>query len=219
MLIPGGYFPDDLDSPALALTLLRPTPELVTSMLDEMLEEYVNPDGSLLTYYDHKKPRTDAVVSANVLACFYSFGRGQQLERTLQLIHSVLLHRTYIHGTHYYPSPDCCLYFFGRLLQSPNDEHLRATLGPLLKERIQERVGQSGNAFDLATRILACSSLDVSCGADRNALLDLQCEDGGWEAGWLYSYGTSGVKIGNRGVTTAMAVKAISSSEEFPGMG
>lgn len=169
------------------------------------------------TYFDRKKLRTDAVVSANVLACFYSFGRGQQLGHTLQLIHSVLLHRTYIQGTHYYPSPDCCLFFFGRLLQSSHDVHLKATLGSLLQERTQERVGQSGSALDLAMRILTCCSLNLDCGIDRRALLDLQCEDGGWKGGWMYKYGSSGIKLGNRGVTTAMAIKAIASSEKFSG--
>lgn len=157
-------------------------------------------------------------MSANVLACFYSFGRGQQLGRTLQLIHDVLLNRTYIHGTRYYPSPDCCLFFFGRLLQSSTDTHLKTTLGSLLKKRTQERVGQSGNALDLAMRILTCSSLDVNHGLDRRALLDLQCEDGGWEGGWLYRHGSTGVKLGNRGVTTALAIKAIASSAKFSEM-
>lgn len=152
-------------------------------------------------------------MSANVLACFYSFGRGQQLGRTLQVIHDVLLNRTYIHGTRHYPSPDCCLFFFGRLLQSSADTHLKTTLSPLLTARTQERVGQSGSALDLAMRILTCSSLGLNCSTDRRALLAMQCEDGGWEGGWLCEYGSTGVKLGNRGVTTALAIKAIASSE------
>ena len=166
-------------------------------------------------YFDRTKLRTDAVVSANVLACFYTFGRGQQLGLTLQLIHSVLLQRTYIQGTRYYPSPDCCLFFFGRLLQSSNDVQLRATLGPVLKERTQERVGHTGSALDLAMRILTCSALNLDCGIDRRTLLNLQREDGSWEVGWLYTYGSTGVKIGNHGVTTALAVKALASSEKL----
>ena len=121
------------------------------------------------TYFDREKPRTDIVVTANVLACFYHFGRGYQLTRTLQHIHDALLHRTYIHGTRYYPSSDCCLGFFGRLLQSSNDEaHLQATIGSLLKSRLQERVGESGSALDLALRVLACDSLDIECSVDRD---------------------------------------------------
>ena len=167
------------------------------------------------TYFDRAKPRTDAVVSANVLTCFYTFGRGQQLGLTLQLIHNVLLQRTYIQGTRYYASPDCCLFFFGRLLQSSNDIQLKTTLGPVLTERTQERVGKTGSALDLAMRILTCSALDLNCEIDRRTLLDLQREDGSWEVGWLYTYGSTGVKLGNHGVTTAMAIKALASPEKL----
>ena len=171
---------------------------------------------NLQTYFDRKKSRTDAVVGANVLACFYSFGRGQQLGRTLEMVHSVLLHRAYIQGTRYYSSPDVCLFFFGRLYQSSDDLHLKTTLGPLLKERTQERVGLSGSALDLAMRILTCHLLDINCGIDRHALLGLQCEDGGWEAGSLYRFGSTGINLGNRGVTIAMALKAIACLENIP---
>ena len=82
-------------------------------------------------------------------------------------------------------------------------------LGSLLKERIQERVGQSGNALDIAVRIIVCKWLSLDCGVDCHTLLGMQCEDGGWNVGWMYSYGSTGVKIGNRGVTTAMAIRAL----------
>ena len=45
VLIPGDYFPDDLDMTAIALTTLRPDAEVVTSLLEEMLT-YLNPDGT-----------------------------------------------------------------------------------------------------------------------------------------------------------------------------
>ena len=80
-----------------------------------------------------------------------------------------------------------------------------------MKSRVQERLGQPGDALDLAMRVLACDSLDVSCNEDRNKLLDSQRDDGGWEEGHLYRYGSTGVGIGNRGVTTALALKAIRS--------
>ena len=62
-------------------------------------------------------------------------------------------------------------------------------------------------------RILTCSALGLTSSIDRRALLEMQAEDGGWETGWIYSYGSTGLKIGNRGVTTAMAIKALLSSE------
>ncbi|KAI0414171.1 HAD-like protein [Xylaria grammica] len=211
VLVPGGYFPDDLDTTSLALKTLRPpSTEIVASILDTMMR-YVNDDGTFRTFYDPNKINVDAIASANILACFYSYGRGHELERTLQLVHSMLLDRSYLQGTRYYPSPDCCLGFIGRLVQSSDDPHLQATLGPLLKLRVCERLGVSGSALDYAMRIITCAQMGVACESDRLALLDLQCEDGGWEGGWLYQYGSSGVKIANRGVTTAMAVVALSS--------
>ena len=125
----------------------------------------------------------------------------------------MLSDRTYIQGSRYYSSPEICLYFFGRLLCSSDDEALRATLGPLITERLLERRGLSGSALDLAMRILASVPLGLGSQYDdeRRALLDLQCEDGGWEGGWMYGYPSTGVKLGNRGVTTAMALKALAS--------
>ena len=37
----------------------------------------------------------------------------------------------------------------------------------------------------------------------------MQEEDGGWPSGWFYKYGSSGVRIGNRGFTTALAINAL----------
>lgn len=180
-------------------------------------DHFAKASENLQTYFDREKSRTDAVVGANVLACCYSFGRGQQPERTLEKVYSVLLHRAYIQGTRYYSSPDVCLFYFGRLYQSSDDVHLTTRVGPLLKERTQERVGLSGSALDLAMRILTCDLLDIDCGRDRRALIDLQCEDGSWKAGSMYRFGSTGVNVGNRGVTTAMALKAIACLENMSG--
>jgi hypothetical protein len=47
-LIPGGFFPDDLDTTSLALMVLPPkNSEVATSILEKM-SRYVNPDGSVL---------------------------------------------------------------------------------------------------------------------------------------------------------------------------
>jgi hypothetical protein len=82
-------------------------------------------------------------------------------------------------------------------------------LKPLLRERVQERIGAPGDALALAMRILTCASVGVRNAMDARALLPLQCEDGGWEIGWVYKYGSSRVKIGNRGLTTALAISAL----------
>ena len=46
MLIPGSGYPDDLDTTSLALMVLRPHNDVVTSVLDEMLK-YLNEDGTV----------------------------------------------------------------------------------------------------------------------------------------------------------------------------
>ena len=51
VLIPGGYFPDDLDTTSMALITLRPDAKLVTSLLDDMLT-YMNPDGTFQVSLD-----------------------------------------------------------------------------------------------------------------------------------------------------------------------
>ena len=92
------------------------------------------------------------------------------------------------------------------------DAHVQATLGPLLRSRLLERVGKDGSALDLAMRITACTYLGVECCEDRTTLLKMQQDDGSWEPGWIYRYGSTGVRLGNRGATTAFALKAISGS-------
>jgi hypothetical protein len=170
----------------------------------------------LLSHHRHTstvREIVDVVVSANILSCFYYFDRGSQFSCTIKHVHDVLLHRAYLDGTRYYLSADCCLGFFGRLLRfAKKDALLQSTLGPLLRSRLEERVGEKGSALDLAMRILACDILGVECNIDRKVLLRLQCEDGSWEPGWMYQYGTTKIKLGNRCVTTALAIAAITSS-------
>ncbi|CAK3813109.1 Alpha-D-glucose-1-phosphate phosphatase [Lecanosticta acicola] len=210
VLVPGKVFPDDLDTTSLALTVIPPAEDLAHSLLDEMLL-YVHEDGRLQTYFDWDRPRVDEIVSANVLTCFYRYGRGRQLAQTLEMIRDVLVDRSYESGTRYYPHADCCLYFIARLLNSSNEPEVRGKLERVLRERVAERVGREGGAIELAMRIINCCEFGISCRGDVSALLQLQEEDGGWPASWMYRYGSTGVQLGNRGVTTAMAIKALSS--------
>ncbi|KAG6869126.1 hypothetical protein C0993_001691 [Termitomyces sp. T159_Od127] len=201
-------FPFDLDTTSLALIVLRRDKELAFSVMEEMLE-YVGPDGIILTYFDHRRPRFDPIVCVNALSLFYSYGRGSELKKTLQWVQEVLRNRAYLEGTRYYDTPECFLFFTGRLLASSGDQELHAMLKPLLKERVQERIGAQGDALALAMRIIVSDFVGIRNEIDLRALLPLQCEDGGWEIGWMYKYGSSGIRIGNRGLTTALAIKAV----------
>ncbi|KAG1749471.1 HAD-like domain-containing protein [Suillus lakei] len=89
-------------------------------------------------------------------------------------------------------------------------------LKPLLIERVQERIGAEGDALALSMRLRLCAYLDLRNDVDLRTLLPLQCEDGGWEIGWIYKYGTSSIRIGNRGLATSLAVKAILEMQRFP---
>ena len=153
-------------------------------------------------------PRLDPVVAVNVLHLFYTHGRGHELPGALDFVHSLLKNRAYIEGTRYY-FRECVLYFVGRLLEASNDAHLHALLEDLLRERVEELIGAPGDAIALAFRVVTCASLGVRNEVDMRNLLPLQEEDGGWEIGWIYKYGISGMRIGSRGYTTAMAIKAI----------
>ena len=62
-------------------------------------------------------------------------------------------------------------------------------------------------------RALACQTLGIDSRVNVNALLRSQSNDGGWGPGSLSRYGTTGTLIGNRGVTTAFAIKAIAGAQ------
>lgn len=152
----------------------------------------------------------------NALNLFYTYGRGSELQNTLYWVQEVLRNRAYLDGTRYYDTPECFLYFLSRLLASSDDQNLHEALMPLLKERVQERIGVEGDALTLAMRILVTDFVGIRNEVDLRALLPLQCVDGGWEIGWMCKYGSSGLRIGNRGLTTALAIKAVESMSTPP---
>ena len=167
-----------------------------------------DPTRARQTYFDRELPRLDPVVAINVLHLFYTHGRGGELPGALAFVRRLLVHRAYIDGTRYY-FRECVLYFAARLLEASDDAALHAALADVLRERVQELVGAPGDPLALALRVVTCASLGVRDEIDMRNLLPLQEEDGGWEIGWIYRYGISGMKIGSRGYTTAMAIKAI----------
>ncbi|KAI9455354.1 HAD-like domain-containing protein [Lactarius psammicola] len=201
-------FPPDLDTTSIGLMITQPDDHVFDSVMDEMLQ-YTSEDGIATTYFDTERLRTDPVVAVNVLRLFYSRGRGHELSRTLEWVLGVLKHRAYLEGTRYYETAECFLFFSSQLLRVSADAHLHAQLAPLLRERIRERAGAAGDALALSMRVLAGMAVGVRLEHELAALLPLQCEDGGWDPSWVYKYGSSGIKIGNRGLTTAFALNAI----------
>ncbi|OCH93767.1 HAD-like protein [Obba rivulosa] len=208
-------FPDDLDTTSLALTVLKRDAATVSSVMDEMLK-YRDADGIMQTYFDNGRQRLDPFVNANVLTLFYANGRGHELDQSLSWVREVLLYRAYLGGSRYYPSADCFLYFISRLFACTSDPVLHHQLKPLFVERVHERIGVQGDALELAFRLLVCASFNISNQPDMRKLLEMQCQDGGWDGGNLYRFGTTGLKVTNRGLTTAAAVQAIEATQLRP---
>jgi hypothetical protein len=152
----------------------------------------------------------------NVLTLFCANGRGDELPRTFDWVREVLINRGYTDGTRYYATPECFLFFMARLLEQIKGTKADLSLRPIFRERIQERIGSEGDSLALAMRVLACASVGIRDEMDLRTLLSLQQEDGGWGAGWMYKYGSSGINIGNRGLTTALAINAIEALNHLP---
>ncbi|KAI1792346.1 HAD-like domain-containing protein [Ganoderma leucocontextum] len=200
-------FPNDLNTTSTACMALGAfRQEVKDDIIDEILSIKTR-EGLVPTYFDTTRPRIDPVVNVNVLTFFCLNGRGHELPEALDWVHAVLHARAYEHGTLYFPSGDAFLYFLSRLLAvSPA---VRQRLGKLFAERVQERSGAEGDALALAMRVTAAASVGGRAARDYERLMAMQEEDGSWPVGWMYKYGSSGVRIGNKGLTTAMAVAAI----------
>ncbi|OOQ89910.1 HAD-like protein [Penicillium brasilianum] len=201
-------YPDDMDTTALALVVLNYEASLAHSILDDVLN-YVDEEGLVQVYTDKSRPRVDAIIALNVLTAFYKYGRGYELPRTLDWIQNILLNRAYIHGTRYYQSPEWFLYYATRLLVSSKDPSLKERLEAPLRTRLIERIGVNGDAFCLGMRLLACNSLGIENAPDKEQLASMQQSDGGWKPSAMYFFPTDKKEVGNRGTTTAFAVKAL----------
>lgn len=122
---------------------------------------------------------------------------------------NILLNRAYVEGTRYYANAEWFLYYMTRLLRASSDPTIKEKIESPLRERVAERIGAPGDAFCLGMRLLACNYLGLANHRDRETLANLQQEDGGWGASCIYFFPGAKREVGNRGVTTAFAVKAL----------
>ncbi|OCL07521.1 HAD-like protein, partial [Glonium stellatum] len=203
-------FPDDVDTTSIALMTLCVKREVADSAMDKILRN-VNSKGILKAFFSESMTIIDPVSCVNAIRLFHRYGRGNQVQKSMNWVIEVLTHQAYVDGTGRYVHPDCFLYFLSCLFteceerQTPLSTHLREAL----KEGLRERIGLAGDSLGIAVRALACQAMDIDSTVDVNVLLKSQRDDGGWQPGWLSRYGPMGTLIGNRGVTTAFAIKAI----------
>ncbi|KAF8432402.1 HAD-like protein [Boletus edulis BED1] len=188
------------------------SPEVKNDIMNEILT-VKNEDGIIQTYFDIKRPRIDPIVCVNVLTFFYTNGRGSELRETFDWIYEVLKNRAYTKGTLYYYGPDTFLYFLSRFLSV--SIYARRRLGQLFAKRVAEHFGAEGDALALAVRIHAATVVDLCDTRDYEQLGKMQDADGSWPMGWIYKYGAEDVLIGNKGLTTALAVSAMRNYKEL----
>ncbi|KJA23898.1 hypothetical protein HYPSUDRAFT_201024 [Hypholoma sublateritium FD-334 SS-4] len=202
------YYPDDLDTTSMAWTVIPNVADdtTKTKVMDRMLQ-FCDGDGIPLTCFDWNRPRRDHAICVNVLTLFHAYGRGKELDKAVEWIYSVLLTGAYMDGARYYIGPEPFLYFMLRLPE--RSPELAKRMGALFKQRCQERIGSPGDALALAMRLHLCNRVDLNNKIDFQRLSNIQQLDGGWEPGAFYRYGSIDLQFGNRGLSTAIAQRAI----------
>ncbi|KAL9113180.1 MAG: hypothetical protein Q9187_007658 [Circinaria calcarea] len=170
-------------------------------------------DGIMQTYFDPTRPRTTPEVCCNILRVFHKFGFGSdpRIKKTEDYIVDCLYNNACLNGNRHYSTPESFLYFVARLYAETRCESLRKRLNAV-KAQLQERLNVPINPLALALRLFACQSVDIDSQLYRKDLetfMSLQDEDGGWPAGHYCRVGRTGARIGNRGLTTALAVRIL----------
>ncbi|KAI0089988.1 HAD-like domain-containing protein [Irpex rosettiformis] len=208
----GNTAPPSLDVDLVALQLLAPgyAQDLVHTAMDTILQ-LRDVDGIIRTFVDSQCGKTDPVVCANVLALFYSQGRGSDLKETENWLLDILRHRSYLDGTRYYPIAESFLYSLSCLLQfCPENESLHQALKLLLEVRLKEQIRLPGDVGALTMRILACTNVGIDPMMELQQLRLMQLEDGSWpETEPCRKIDSSAEDIKGRCVVTALALKAM----------
>ncbi|USP77671.1 hypothetical protein yc1106_04945 [Curvularia clavata] len=203
------HFPDDVDDTALALLAFSPPAASSNAILDRMIANRHDKDNLIMIYFCEERQRLCPFVTVNVLRVFYHYGRGAEVKGELDHVRDVLLNRGYIYGTCVYNSAEPFLYFMACLIHANPDQPEIQCLREPVAAALRERVGRQDDSFAVAARVLSCQKLGVWAQSDIEYLKEMQECDGGWEIGWLCHYNRSHKRIGNRGVPTAWAIKAL----------
>ncbi|KAF5581070.1 hypothetical protein FPANT_9074 [Fusarium pseudoanthophilum] len=205
----GTTYPDDPDTTCLAMTMIEDMPTERKLKARDVILSYINSDGLPEAWFNKNRPRFCHCVCANVFRFFTINGWSDKLPAVYEYLCRVLEARAFLHGSRYYKIPDWFLYILSDLCaRRPSDSNLQR-MRDLLIESVQERMGCDENVLGAAMRALSAQSLDLKNNRDIKVLLESQQLDGGWELAWLWSYATKPLKIGSRGVVTAMAMDAI----------
>ena len=205
--------PVDVDDTALALLAFRPPVASANPILDRIVENRHTKDGLIMIYFDERRPRACPFIMVNAVRVLYRYGRGADVQPELEHIRRILLNRGHIDGSEHYLASETFLYFLSCLIDdNPTASEIQSLRQPTV-EALRDRVNRPGDSFVIASRVLACQELNVSTQSDIQRLKELQECDGGWEMGWISRFGRSKKMIGNRGIPTAWAIKALDYQE------
>ncbi|KAI1845376.1 hypothetical protein JX266_008471 [Neoarthrinium moseri] len=206
-------YPEDIDTQSIANTVMRPVDATAHAVLDEILASE-NEEGLIPLYFQKDRPRVCVEVCANACTFFYTYGRGHEVRKTFEFVLATLRNRDF-GPNRYYFTPEPLMYYCCRLAHSANTPEL-LEMRDVLRGAVEDRIGskttigdEEDNAACLAIRLLICQRLGTPNPVDLKALLELQEEDGSFGIGWYYGFGKSQAKIGHRGLTAALSVKAI----------
>ncbi|KAJ4171571.1 hypothetical protein NW754_013341 [Fusarium falciforme] len=207
-------YPNDADTTSLAMHALGDVSAEEEAFAVKEITSHLNPDGLPYCWLQTSRPRFCHSICANVFRYFYLSGQIDKLPKVYQYLCRLLNTEAYLLGTRYYENPDWFLFLLSDVCgRRPNDEAL-SEMRRLLTLQIQDRIGCDTNIFGAALRSPAAQALGIVNKKDVKILLETQLIDGGWEKQWLWKYGKEAVKLGSRGVVTAMAVRAIKKARE-----
>ncbi|KAJ4094116.1 hypothetical protein NW760_014452 [Fusarium oxysporum] len=205
----GTTYPDDSDTTSLAMTILEGIPVADKVQARDKILLNLSPDGLPYCWFSKTRPRFCHCICATVFRFFVINEWQDKLPGVYDFLCQFLETRAYLHGSRYYESPDWLLYILSDLCaRRPSDPNL-VKMRELLVTCIQERMSCNKNILSTAMRVLSAQSLGLKNNRDLETVLEGQQVDGGWELAWLWGYGSKPLKIGSRGVVTAMAMNAI----------
>ncbi|KAJ0379553.1 hypothetical protein COL26b_002061 [Colletotrichum chrysophilum] len=208
-------FPPDADTTSTAYVSL---PEEYLSRIApprlvlDMMAANTDNDGIMQTYFCTERPRKSPEVCCNILRAFNRFGHmldaNLNIEATKAWVVDSLNNDACLDGSRHYSTPEAFLYLVARLYDECRDAQLKQNLEPV-KKKLRERINTQVNPLALAMRLFACQKVSISSSLyqkDLKTFMSLQEVDGGWPAGHFCCYGRTGALIGNRGLTTALAI-------------
>ncbi|KAI1045365.1 hypothetical protein LB505_014033 [Fusarium chuoi] len=191
------------------MTILEGIPMADKVQARDKILSNLSPDGLPYCWFSKARPRFCHCIRATVFRFFVVNDWQDKLPGVYDFLCQLLETRAILHGSRYYESLDWLLYILSDLCaRRPSDPNL-AKMRELLDICIQERMGCDRNVLSAAMRVLSAQSLGLKNNRDLETVLEAQQVDGRWELAWLWGYGSKPLKIGSRGVVTAMAMNAI----------